>query len=465
MNSQKSSAWIQRGRDMSFPKDFVWGAAAASYQIEGGAFADGKGLSVWDSFCASSGKVVENHTGEVSCDHYHRYQEDVDIMAEIGLKAYRLSISWPRVLPNGIGKVNEAGLDFYDRLVDSLLAKGIDPWVTLFHWDFPQELYYKGGWLNRDSADWFAEYTSVIVDKLSDRVTNYMPQNEPQCFIGLGHMTGVHAPGLVLTMPDVLRAAHNSLLANGKSVQVIRAQAKKKPSIGTAFVGVTRIPKTNSPEDIEAARKCMFSMYGGFPWNNTWFSDPMIFGRYPQDGIDQAGSSMPKIAEGDMETIKQPLDFYGFNSYTGTFVQADGENGFKVVLPEPGYPQSAMGWGVFPEALYWGPKFFYEHYKLPVVVTENGMANCDIIDTDGKVHDPQRIKYLSSYLEEYRRAIEDGAKGIGYFQWSIMDNFEWAEGYRKRFGIVYVDYKDQKRVLKDSAYWYKDTIASNGESL
>lgn len=449
---------------MAFPKGFVWGAAAASYQVEGGAYEDGKGLSVWDTMCKVPDAIYAGDTGDVACDHYHRYEEDARIMGEIGLNAYRLSICWPRVLPEGTGKINQAGLDFYDRLVDSLIANGVDPWVTLFHWDYPRDLYLKGGWLNRDSADWFAEYTAVIVDKLSDRVSNWMTMNEPQCFLGLGHLTGTHAPCLKLPVPDYLLATHNALIAHGKSVQTIRTRAKKTPFIGYAPVGATRIPASNSPEDIEAARSLMFSTYDDI-WNNVWFSDPMILGHYPEDGLKRFGDKMPKILSGDMETINQPLDFYGFNNYSATNVKATEDGGYEVLKPEAGPVLTTLGWHVQPEGLYWGPKFFYEHYGLPIVITENGMANCDWVHLDGKVHDPERIDYLARYLNAFSRAIDDGVDGRGYFLWSIMDNFEWAYGYSKRFGIVYVDFNTQKRTLKDSAFWYKDVIASNGASI
>ena len=291
---------------MSFPKDFIWGAAAASYQVEGAAYEDGKGLSVWDMLCRQPGRIWSNDTGEVACDHYHRYEQDARLMAEIGLKAYRLSISWPRVIPDGTGKVNAKGLAFYDKLVDSLLENGVDPWVTLFHWDYPYALYCRGGWLNRDSSDWFAEYTQVIVDKLSDRVTRWMTQNEPQCFIGLGHQEGEHAPGLKLGFADVLLAAHNSLLAHGKAVHVIRARTKRKALIGAAPVGIIKMPCSGNPEDVAAARAATFSVTAKNCWNNTWFADPVVLGNYPADGLKLFEKEMPVIREGDMATIRQP---------------------------------------------------------------------------------------------------------------------------------------------------------------
>ncbi|MDJ0718508.1 MAG: family 1 glycosylhydrolase [Prochloraceae cyanobacterium] len=300
---------------MSFPKDFVWGAADASYQVEGAAYEDDKGLSVWDVMCREPGRIWSGHVGDVACDRYHRYQEDVGIMAEIGLMAYRLSISWPRVIPDGIGKINQKGLEFYDKLIDLLWERDIEPWVTLFHWDYPYALYCRGGWLNRDSANWFADYVSVIVNKFSDRVSHWIIQNEPQCFIGLGHQTGEHAPGLKLSFAEVLLAAHHSLLAHGFGMQVLRSRAKTQPTVGTALVGIVKIPASNSLEDIEAARTRMFSIAEKNCWNNTWFSDPILFGQYPSDGLKLFEEEMPKIHDGDMKNICQPLDFYGVNIY------------------------------------------------------------------------------------------------------------------------------------------------------
>jgi beta-glucosidase len=450
---------------MGFPNKFAWGAAAASYQIEGAAYEDGKGLSVWDMKCREPGKIWSGNTGDVTCDHYHRYEEDARLMAQIGLKAYRLSISWPRVLPEGIGTINAKGLAFYDKLIDSLLANNVEPWITLFHWDYPYALYRKGGWLNRDSADWFAEYTRVIVDKLSDRVSRWITQNEVQCYIGLSHQEGEGAPGLKLGFSEALQAAHHSLLAHGKAVQVIRAHAKSTPKIGAAPVGVVMLPWTDTAEGIETARKCMFSVTQKRFWNNTWFADPMILGGYPEDGIKLFDKDMPEIKQGDMETICQPLDFYGANIYLGQWIRGKPDGTFETPEREDGPPLTAMEWKITPEALYWGPRFLYERYKLPIVITENGMATTDWVHLDGKVHDPQRIDFLTRYLREYHRAITEGVKAEGYFVWSIMDNFEWNEGYKRRLGIVHVDYATGKRTLKDSAYWYKDVIASNGNNL
>jgi len=346
-----------------------------------------------------------------------------------------------------------------------LLAKKIEPWVTLFHWDYPYALFCRGGWLNPDSPDWFAEYSGVIADRLSDRVTHWMTQNEPQCFIGLGHQSGEHAPGLKLDFPQILQSTHHALLAHGKSVQVLRSRAKAKPLIGAAPVGVALIPASDSKADIEAARKRMFSITEKHYWNNTWYADPMIFGRYPEDGLAVFGKAVPDFPATDMETICQPLDFYGANMYWSDPVRATEDGGSEVVPFPTGPAVTTMGWKVVPETLYWGPRFLYERYKLPIVVTENGIANMDWVHLDGKVHDPQRIDYLRRYLQQYRRAIEDGVEGKGYFNWSVIDNFEWAHGYRQRFGLIYVDYASQKRILKDSAFWYQEVIRSNGSII
>jgi len=452
---------------MSFCKNFTWGAAAASYQIEGAWDEDGKGRSVWDMVTRQKGRIWEGNTGNVACDHYHRYKEDVGFMSEIGLHAYRLSVSWPRVLPQGTGKVNDAGLAFYDRLVDELLAKKIDPWVTLFHWDFPYDLFLRGGWLNPDSPRWFADYTAVVVDKLSDRVKHWITLNEPQCFIGLGHLGGMHehAPSLRLGMEEVLIAAHHCLMAHGKSVQTIRARARTSPLIGWAPVGSTYFPATESAEDIEAARVATLDVYADHFWNNTWFADPVVFGHYPEAGLKAYGNAVPKYSSSDMETICQPLDFYGVNIYSGTPIKA-GPDGKPVAVSFPtGHPHTHFTWKIAPEALYWGPKFIAEHYKLPIVITENGLSNVDFVSLDGKVHDPQRIDFLNRYLLALQRAARDGVDIRGYFHWSIMDNFEWAEGYKHRFGLIHIDYETQKRTLKDSALWYREVIRTNGASL
>jgi len=433
--------------------------------VEGATREDGRGESVWDMFARKEGAIWQGQNADVACDHYHRYREDVALMKQIGVKAYRLSVAWPRVLPGGTGAVNPKGLAFYDRLVDELLDAGIAPYITLFHWDFPLPLYHRGGWLNRDSADWFADYTRVVVDRLSDRVQHWMTLNEPQVYIGNGHHSGVHAPGDKLAFAEVLRAGHNTLRAHGKAVQAIRAHAKAKPEVGFAFVGVVFVPASDLPADVEAARISMAQVKPMETWNNAWWMDPVLLGSYPEEGVRLYGADMPAIQPGDLETMRQPLDFLGANIYHGQVVKA-GADGKPEVLPYPqGHALNLMYWPVVPESLYWGPRFLHERYQLPIVVTENGCPNPDWVHEDGKVHDSQRIDYTSRYLKAYARAGRDGVPIRGYFHWSIMDNFEWGEGYKQRLGLIHVDYLTQKRTLKDSALWYRDVIAANGAGL
>ena len=452
---------------MEFPKDFLWGAATAAYQIEGAAYEDGKGLSVWDAFCRKENAIWNNQNGDVACDHYHRFQEDVGLMQQIGLKAYRFSISWPRVLPAGTGQINPAGLDFYDKLVDELLAAGIQPFATLFHWDFPQDLYKRGGWLNPASSDWFAEYTRVVVERLGDRVGQWMTLNEPQVFALLGHQVGRHAPGLQLSFADVLQIAHNALLAHGKSVQTIRAYSKLAAKVGLAPSHQGAIPwDANDPENIETARDFTFRISGRMLWGMSWWMDPVFFGEYPADGLELFEADLPDISPEDMTTINQPLDFFGFNLYTGNYVRRNPDGSFQFEhYHDPNDALTAMEWPVSPEALYWAAKFMWERYQKPIYITENGMANCDWVALDGKVHDPQRIDFTQRYLLALRRAIAEGAQVAGYFYWSLMDNFEWGFGFKRRFGLVYVDYETQERVLKDSAHWYRQVIRQNGANL
>ncbi|HHX62817.1 MAG TPA: beta-glucosidase [Epulopiscium sp.] len=454
---------------MAFKKDFAWGVATSSYQIEGAAYDDGKGLSIWDMYCKQPGKVYGGHTGDVACDHYYRYKEDVKIMKDMGTKAYRFSISWPRVMPDGIGKINEKGLQFYSDLVDELIDSGIEPYVTLFHWDLPYELYKKGGWMNSESPSWFAEYAAVITERLSDRVKYFITFNEPQCFIGLSHIDSVHAPGLKQSVPDTLKMAHNVLLAHGMAVKAIRKHAKVDVKVGYAPTASMHYPATESKEDIEAARRAVMEMpkdlEQNWAWNITWWSDPVFFGKYPEDGVKLFGDFMPEIKDGDMEIISQPLDFLGHNIYNGIEVKA-GENGeIEFIKRYPGFPKTGLSWPVTPKALYWGTKFLYERYKMPIYITENGLSCHDVVSLDGKVHDPNRIDFLHRYLAELKRAAKDGVDIGGYFQWSFLDNFEWHSGYDERFGLVFVDYETQKRTIKDSGYWYKEVMESNGENL
>ena len=448
-----------------FPSTFIWGAGSSSYQIEGGAQVDGRGPSIWDTFCQRPGAVHHGETGGVACDHYHRMQSDVALMRTMGLRAYRFSVAWPRVLPEGTGSVSAAGLGFYDRLVDELLSVGIEPWVTLYHWDLPQALFDRGGWLNPEIPRWFADYTAAVVDRLSDRVGHWITINEPQIFIGLGYNEGKHAPGLKLATAEQLRAAHQALLAHGRAVQVIRGRAKTTPRVGWAPIGRVEYPAEETPEEIEAARRLTFAITEKGFWNNAWFGDPACLGRYPEDALRLYGADAPTVAPGEMETIHQPLDFYGVNIYSGTAVRRSADGTAKHVPWPAGTPASTLRWPVAPKSLYWGPRFLAERYQLPIVVTENGMAGLDWVQSDGRIRDYHRIDYTRQYLLELARAVRDGVRIDGYFHWSIMDNFEWAEGYKERFGMIHVDYTTQQRTLKDSAYWYREVIRTGGGHL
>lgn len=453
---------------MAFKKDFVWGAATAAFQIEGAAYEDGKGLSTWDVFCERGGKVYGNHTGDIACDHYHRLEEDLDLMKELGLKAYRFSVSWPRIIPNGIGEVNEKGIDFYNRLIDGLIERGITPYMTLFHWDFPYELYKKGHWLNRESADWFEYYTSVIAERFGDRVKHYFTVNEPQCFVGLGNHTGDHAPGIQLGDRDMAHMIHHTLLAHGKAVKVLREQVEDV-KVGMAPVGNIGSPRTDSAEDMELARQYTFGELAGddqmysIIWSSATFNDPSVLGRYSP----YVRALMDKYVEADIDkdlkTICQPLDFMGVNIYVCTEVgYEDGKPKiYDFKEDEIGHPTTHMGWQVSEKATLYGPKFLYERYKLPIYVTENGLALPDWKSLDGKVYDHNRIDFLNRYIGRLQEADDQGVDVAGYFQWSLMDNFEWSFGYERRFGLIFCDFETLERTPKESYYWYQDVIKTN----
>ncbi len=447
---------------MSFRENFTWGAATSAYQIEGAVHEDGKGLHIWDVYTSEPGHIFENHTGEVACDHYHRFREDVKIMKEMGLKAYRFSIDWSRVLPEGTGKVNEKGIAFYNALIDELTANGIEPFVTLYHWELPYELYKRGGWMNPQIVEWFGDYARLVAERFSDRVKNFFTINEPQCFIGLGFVTGEHAPGLKCPLKDTFEMAHNVLKAHGRAVQRLRQYGKQPLNIGFAPTGSMCYPKSDSPEDIEAARQALFEAPGdvkSWSWNVSWWSDPVLLGHYPEDGLALYEPYLPRITEEDMRLISEPIDIYGQNIYNGRCIRMGEDGRPEDVKRYEGFAKTAIGWPVTPECLYWGPKFLYERYKKPIYITENGLSCHDTISLDGKVHDPNRIDFLARYLTQLQKAADAGVDIRGYFQWSLMDNFEWAKGYSDRFGLVYVDYRTQERIWKDSAYWYRDLIA------
>ena len=440
---------------MSFRKDFVWGAATASYQIEGAWNEDGKSLSIWDEFTHRGGKIEDHSTGDIACDHYHRYKEDVKLMAELGLKAYRFSIAWTRILPDGRGKVNEKGLEFYSKLVDELLKYNITPYVTLYHWDLPYCLHLKGGWKNPESPLWFEEYTKAVVKCFGDRVKHYITFNEPSVFMGCGCALGEHAPGEKLGTSDLLHMGHNIHLAHGRAVKVIRELAPSA-EVGITLASLPAIPFEKKDE--VASYESHFSISREFFfWSDAYWADPIVFGHYPEKLLKETKDIFPAFTDEDMKMISQKIDFIGINIYQGHYV-----GDYKRL---PGTPHTEIGWDVFDSALEWGVKHFTKRYKLPIYITENGLSCHDWESLDGKVHDPNRIDFLHRYLRGLKTAAESGCDVRGYFQWSFMDNFEWAKGYNPRFGMVFCDYATQKRITKDSAYWYKEVIETNGENL
>jgi beta-glucosidase len=451
--------------DCVFPDDFAWGTATAAYQIEGAAYEDGRGLSVWDAFCKRPGAVFEGHSGDVACDHYHRYREDVGLLRELGADVYRFSVSWPRVLPDGRGTPNEQGLAFYDRLVDELLGARVRPLCTLFHWDLPLALERRGGFRNRDIADWFAEYAALLGRRLGDRVELWVTQNEPQVYIGLGLHAGLHAPGLKLGFGETLLAAHNSLRAHGKAVAALRASTRRA-QIGYVIAAQVARPEQPDGADLEAARTATFAVRDRTHFNNSWWTDPVLLGCYPDEGLSLFGAELPRLPASDFDDMGQPIDFIGLNIYKADTFRHSADGVPQAVPLAPGHPRSAVDWQpITPDSHYYGPRFFHERYGLPLFITESGLSTRDQLFLDGRVHDPQRIDYMHRSLLELRRAIADGADVRGYLAWSLLDNFEWADGYKQRFGLVYVDYGTQRRIPKDSFHWYKQVIATGGASL
>ncbi|MDQ3856016.1 MAG: GH1 family beta-glucosidase [Chloroflexota bacterium] len=437
-----------------FPDGFVWGTATASYQIEGAVNEDGRGESIWDRFSHTPGKVVNGDTGDVACDHYHRWQGDIELMVQLGVNAYRFSVAWPRVLPAGRGAGNEAGLAFYDRLVEGLLAAGITPWITLYHWDLPQILEDEGGWPERATADAFAEYTDVVTRRLGDRVKAWITLNEPWCSAFLGYQLGQHAPGRT-DFAASLQALHTLFLAHGRAMEVIRR------NVPDAQAGITLnlqqvYPATESEADRAAARR--LDGYG-----TRWFLDPLYGRGYPEDMLTLYGNAAPLTQPGDFETIAAPTDFLGLNYYTPAFVREEpgaGQLSVRQVRLDGEYTD--MDWLVYPQALYDQLRRVSSEWPTgPLYITENGAAYPDEPPIDGRVRDPQRTAYYASHLDACLRAIESGVDLRGYFAWSLMDNFEWAYGYSKRFGLHYVDYAAQERTLKDTGRWYGEVARSN----
>lgn len=445
-----------------FPENFMWGAATSSIQIEGVAPESGKGKNIWDEFSHIPGKTKDGYTPDVACSHFYRYKEDVQIMKQMGIQAYRFYIDWSRVIPDGVGKVNEKGLQFYSDLINELLENNIEPYVTLYHWELPLALHHKGGWLNDEIVEWFGNYAALIAKTFGNRVKHFFTINEPQCFIGLGYLQGVHAPGYKCSVADTLRMSHNVLKAHGRAVQMLREYA---PDAQVGFAPTCGIPypASDKAEDVEAARQVMFSVpeSDNWTWNVPWWSDPVLLGHYPEEALRRFHKELPNITKEDLKLISEPIDIYGQNIYNGWMVKM-GDDGKPVTVSRyQGFPTTATGWPITPECLYWGPKFLYERYQKPIYITENGISCNDVISLDGKIHDAGRIDFEERYLAQLNRVIQDGADIRGYFYWSLMDNFEWSEGYTQRFGLVYVDYRTGERIPKDSARWYQKVIENN----
>ena len=435
-----------------FPKDFLWGAATASAQIEGGWDEDGRTPSIWD--VAPENKVRGGENCRTACDHYHRFREDVAIMKELGLKSYRFSLSWSRIIPEE-GQVNEKGIAFYNALIDELLAAGIEPLITLYHWDLPVWMDQKGGWKSLEIRERFLEYAAVVVDAFSDRVKYWITFNEPQCFLMNGYMQGVHAPFRrdYLSLPKITR---NFMLTNAATVKLIREKAKTPPMVGLAFTAGAFIPENEKdPDSVEQARKKSF--YKGMgTMNNRWWMDPILLGKPVQ------AYGIYRSRKRDMKDIHVKLDFIGINNYSA-FNYSDW--GGDKNVDTTNLPKNSLGWVIDGRSMYWTVRFLYERYGVPIMITENGMSNLDTVNEAGEVCDDIRIDYTDEYLRNLKLAIAEGIPVIGYQHWSLMDNFEWAEGYDPRFGLVYVDFETENRTIKKSAYHYKHIIETNGATI
>ena len=442
-------------RLLSFPRGFIWGCATAAYQTEGATEVDGRGPSIWDTFSHTQGKTYHGDTGDIADDSYHLYKEDVASLKALGVHAYRMSISWSRVFPEGKGRVNPKGLDHYKRVIDELLANQIRPFITLFHWDLPQAL--AGGWQSRDTALAFADYAAFVAKQLGDRVGHFMTTNEFTCFTDLSYGSGQFAPGLRLPPGQVNQIRHHAVLAHGLGVQAIRANTRQSTAVGLAENAHVYVPVAETAEDIAATQRATRE-------RNAPFLTAVMEGKYIDSYLLQAGADAPRVQPGDMQAIGSPLDFIGLNIYTPDYVSADqSAKGYRVEAVPTSYPKMDQPWlFVGPECMYWGVRNVCDLWNPKVIyITENGCSCADAVTGDGQVHDTDRIMYLRNHLTHLQRATSEGYAVKGYFHWSLLDNFEWADGYSKRFGLYYVDYRTKKRTPKLSAYWYRKLIERN----
>lgn len=450
-----------------FPKEFVWGAATAAYQIEGGATEGGKGLSIWDVFSHTPGCTYRGETGDIACDSYHRWKEDLALLQSMHLKAYRFSVAWTRIAPNGGTDWNEEGFAYYDALVDTLLEAGIEPYVTLYHWDLPQALEEKGGWRSEDTAHAFAQYAAKMAEHFKGRVHQWFTFNEPACIVKMGYGTGEHAPGLKLPLEGQFTCWRNVIYAHCLAAQELR-HADPENKVGFVSTGRICYPVSEAKADVDAARVLTFACPDDdWAFTHTMALDPVCLGRWPEPDIcgPRLAASIAAVPQyiNDALPLGKP-DMVGLNIYNAAPAQM-GENGPSYVERPAGYAHTAMNWPVEPECLNWGPRQMQERYGLPLFITENGLSCTDKVYRDGKVHDADRIDFLARYLEKLSEGIHAGADVRGYFQWSLLDNFEWHSGYRERFGLVYVDYATGQRIPKDSAFWYGEVAATNGQSI
>ena len=442
-------------RSLQFPGGFLWGCATSAYQIEGAVTADGRGRTIWDTFAHTRGKTYKGQTGDVATDSYHRFAQDVKLLKELGAKTYRFSIAWARILPQGTGKPNDKGIAYYDRLVDELLKNDIAPYATLFHWDLPQAL--PGGWQSRDTAKAFGDYAGLVAKRLSDRVRHFMTTNEIVCFTDLSYKSGLFAPGLKLGDGAVNQIRHHAVLAHGLGVQAVRANATTGTQVGFAENPRVYVPVIETPEHIEAAKRA-------FRQENAPFISTVLEGKYPTEYLEREGANAPKIESGDMDIIGSPLDFVGLNVYQPEYVRADASKaGYAVDRRPTSYPHMASPWlFVGPEVMYWAVRSVTELWgPKAIYITENGCSGEDYRDAAGRIEDTDRVMFLRNYLTHLHRAVSENYPVKGYFLWSLMDNFEWVDGYGKRFGIYHVDFETQERHPKRSALWYREVIARN----